>query len=150
MRQIITSSKLAITIATPLTMIGWAFSPTSFAANSYSLNQLLSSTHPSPQSQQLIAQVPSALRSTKTRVEQIQCTGTKLGKYSNSFPEARVASFDCRFSKNLNLKIYAQNFVILPSGRATPLENAKNLDSMPQPVYFSYKITSWKWNKVPQ
>jgi len=148
MKQIFTSSKLAIAIAMPLTMVGWAFSSASLASDSFSLNQLLSSTQPSPQSQKLITEISSIVHSSKTYVEQIQCTGTRLGNHYNSLSKPRVAPFDCRFPNNVNLKVYAQTFVILPSGRTTPLENAKNLNSMPQPVDFSYKITSWNWKKA--
>lgn len=143
-----TSSRLAVTIAMPLTIVGWLFSSASFADSKFSLNQLLTSTQTSPESQKLINQISSTLRNSKVKPEQVQCTGTKLiGRHS--LLSGTVAPFNCRFSKKVALKINAQNFVILPSGRATPLENAKNLDLMPKPIALSYKITSWNWNQVP-
>ena len=147
MKQIFTLSQFAIAIAMPLTLVGWAFSSASLAGDSLSLNQLLSSAQPSPQSQKLMTEISSIVHSSKTYAEQVRCTGTSFVKQYNSLSKARVAPFDCRFPNNLNLKVYAQTFVILPSGRVTPIENARNLNFMPQPVYFSYKITSWNWNK---
>lgn len=129
-------------------MIGWVFSSPSFAGNSFGLNELLSLSQTSPQSQKLIAQISGVLRSNKRNPAQVQCTGVRLGGRYNSIPDAKVAPFNCRFPNNVILKINAQNFVILPSGRATPLENAKNFESMPKPIDFTYKITSWNWNKT--
>lgn len=146
--QIISLSRLAITIATPLTMVGWLFSTASLGVSSFTLNQLLSSVQTSPQSQKLMNEISSSLRVSKINPEQVQCIGTRLGKTYSSLADA-VAPFDCRFSNKLTLRINAQNFVILPSGRVTPLENAKNFTSMPQPVSLSYKITSWNWKKTP-
>jgi hypothetical protein len=146
--QIVSFSKLAITVAAPLTMVGWLFSPASLADSSFSLKKLLSSVQTSSQSQKLINEISSSLRTNKIDAEQVQCIGTKLGKTYSS-PTDAIAPFDCRFPNKLTIRINAQNFVILPSGRATPLENAKNFNSMPKPIYFSYKITSWNWKKTP-
>jgi hypothetical protein len=88
------------------------------------------------------------LRSSKKSTEQIQCTGTKSnGRYS-SISNA-IAPFDCQFLNKLTLTIRATNFVILPSGRAIPIENAKNFNLMPKPIPLSYQITSWNWKKPP-
>ncbi|BAZ09283.1 hypothetical protein NIES4071_10910 [Calothrix sp. NIES-4071] len=145
---IFTSGRLAVAIAMPLTIVGWFFSALTLADTNFSLNQLLTSTQTSPESEKLINQISSNLRNSKIKPEQVQCTGTKLtGRHS--LLSGAVAPFDCRFSKKVVLKINAQNFVILPSGRVTPLENAKNLDLMPKPIALSYKITSWNWDQVP-
>lgn len=142
--------KIATIIAgTILTLTGATIPASAIASDSFSLNQLLLSIQESPQSQKLMNQISSTLRSSRTNSKQVQCTGAKLHGLDNSTLGARVAPFDCRVSKNITLRINAQNFVILPSGRATPLENAKNFNSMPKPIYFSYKITSWNWNKTP-
>ncbi len=147
MKQIITSNKLAIAMAIPLTMVGWIFSSASFAGGSFSLNQLLSSSQTSPQSEKLIAEISNVLRSNKINTQQVKCTGTRLGGRYSSLPDT-IAPFNCRLSNNVALKINAQNFVILPSGRATPIENAKNFELMPKPVSLTYRITSWNWNKA--
>ncbi len=148
---IFTSSKLAVAITMPLTIVGWLFSPVSLAENkenNFTLHQLLTSTQTSPESQKLINQISSTLRNSKVKPELVQCTGTKLvGRHS--LLSGAVAPFNCRISKKVTLKINAQNYVILPSGRATPLENARNLDLLPKPIALSYQITSWNWNKVP-
>lgn len=148
MKQIITSSKLAITTAMCLIMLDFFLSSVSLASGSLNLKQLLSSVQTSPQSDKLTNEISNTLRSSKKNPEQIECTATKLGGRYNSIP-ITTAPFDCRFSNNLTITIKAQNFVILPSGRMTPLENAKNFDLMPKPISLSYKITSWNWNKAP-
>lgn len=130
-----------------------AFSSTSLllpalANDSFSLHQLLSSTQESPQSQKLINQISSNLRDSKIKLEQVQCTGTKSHKHDSSILGARLAPFDCHFSNQITLRINANNFVILPSGRTTPLENAKNFKLMPKPISLSYKVTNWSWNKT--
>ena len=148
MNKIITSSKFAIALAMSLTIFGWFFSSGSLASGSLSLKQLLSSIQTSPQSEKLTNQMSSILRYSKKNPEQIQCTGTKLGGRYSSI-SAATAPFDCRFPNNVTITINAQNFVILPSGRATPLENANNFHLMPKPISLSYKITSWNWKKAP-
>ncbi|BAZ08836.1 hypothetical protein NIES4071_06420 [Calothrix sp. NIES-4071] len=95
------------------------------ANDSFSLQQLLSSTQESSQSQNLINQISSNLHDSKIKLDQVQCTGTKSHKPDGSILGARSAPFDCRFPNKITLRINANNFVILPSGRATPLENAR-------------------------
>ena len=121
--------------------------PASFKDNNLSLNQLLSFNQSSSKSKKLITEVSNFLRTSQTHTEQIYCSGTKLGKHYDSLSEARVAPFKCRLSKKVSLEIYAQNLVVLPSGRAIPVQNAKNFKSMPRPIYFSYQITSWKFDR---
>ncbi|MBR8834407.1 MAG: hypothetical protein DSM106950_10325 [Stigonema ocellatum SAG 48.90 = DSM 106950] len=120
-----------------------------FASDSFSLNQFLSSAQESPQSQKLKNQIFSTLRSSRTSSEQVQCIGTKLRGLDSSVLGSRIGPFDCRFPNKITLKINVKNFVTLPSGRATPLENAKNFNSMPKPISLSYQITSWRWDKTP-
>lgn len=148
MKQMITSRKLTITIAMSLTIFGWFLSSVSLAKDTLSLKQLLLSIQTSSQSDNLTKEISNVLRSSKNNAEQIQCAGTKLGGRYSSIPIA-AAPFKCNFSNNLTITINAQNFVILPSGRATPLENAKNFHLMPKPISLSYKITSWNWTKAP-
>lgn len=148
MRQIVKRSKLAIAIAIPLTIFGCFLSSVSLASDALSLKQLLSSIQESPQSDKLTNQISNVLGSSKKNTDKIQCTGTKLdGRYS-SIP-AIAAPFNCRLPKNLTVTINAQNLITLPSGRVTPLENAKNFHLMPKPISLSYKITSWSWTKAP-
>ncbi|MBR8835589.1 MAG: hypothetical protein DSM106950_16650 [Stigonema ocellatum SAG 48.90 = DSM 106950] len=120
-----------------------------FASDSFSLNQLLLSAQESPQSQNLKNQISSTLRSSRTNSEQVKCVGTKLRGLDSSVLGPRLGPFDCRFPNNITLRINVKNFVTLPSGRPTPLENAKNFNSMPKPISLSYKITSWSWKKTP-
>jgi hypothetical protein len=141
-------------IATIITGTMLAFSNTNlflpaFASDSFSLNQLLLSTQESPQFQKLKNQISSTLRSSRTSSEQVQCIGTKLRRIDSSALGSRIGPFNCRFPNNLTLRINVKNFVTLPSGRATPLENAKNFNSMPKPISLSYQVTSWHWNKTP-
>ncbi|MBP5973712.1 hypothetical protein HW132_13430 [Brasilonema sp. CT11] len=120
-----------------------------FASDSFSLNQLLLSVQESSQSKKLNKEISNTLRSSQTNPEQVQCIGTKSSSLDSSVLDAKLGPFDCRFPNNVTLKIHVKNFVILPSGRATPLENAKNFNSMPKPISLSYKITSWSWNNTP-
>jgi hypothetical protein len=139
----------AITAGTMLTLTAANPLAPALARDNFSLNQLLLSIQESPQSRKLVKKISNTLRSSKTSSEQVQCAGTKLSIQEHSLSDARLAPFDCHFPNNITLTINAQNFVILPSGRATPLENAKNFNSMPKPISLSYRITSWNWNKIP-
>lgn len=148
MNKIITSSNIAITVATSLTIFACFFPFVSLADDSLTLKQLLSSVQTSPQSEKLINQISNILRSSKKNTEQIQCTGTKPnGRYSSI--STAIAPFDCHFPNKLLVTIKATNFVILPSGRAILIENAKNFNLMPKPIPLSYQITSWSWKKAP-
>jgi hypothetical protein len=147
MKHVIQYSKLAI-VAVPLTICGWFLSSVSLASDTLSLKQLLSSMQASHQSGKLTNEISHVLHSRKINADKIQCKGKKLaGRYS-SITVASVP-FNCRFPNNLTITINGQNLIILPSGRATPLENAKNFHLMPKPISLSYQITSWNWKKAP-
>lgn len=148
MNKIIPSCKLVITLATSLTMFGYFVPSVSLADDSLTLKKLLSSIQTSSQSEKLTNQISSILLSSKKDTEQIQCTGTKSnGRYS-SISNA-IAPFNCQFPNQLTLTITATNFVILPSGRAIPIQKAKNFNLMPKPISLSYQVTSWNWKKAP-